>query len=232
MSILIKSNVVNASALNECGYHNNDSHNTYSDCHNNDIKHSVRQKLHKRQTQLRTQSCKQFGFSALELMFVLAVIAVAMVAILKTMGGNGDKVNATNMITDVSSMTQNIKSAYGSSSTGYTGLSNQVALSLKVVPETLPRSGNDGIKNQFQAGTVTIKVDSSDPSLFNITYTNVPSSVCQMVVTQIGSSAFQKIEVGSTKLYDAVEGKLLEIQEVGSACEAAKNKATITFTAS
>ncbi len=175
------------------------------------------------------KSMLNLGFSALELMFVLAVIAVAMVAVIKTMGSNSDKVNASNMITDVSAITQNIKSAYISSSSAYNNLSNSVAIDLKVIPNNLVINGSN-IKNQFPGGEVVIEADSS-ADFFTVTYTKVPSAVCMMVITQMGGASFQSIKVDGTVVYDAINNIPLKVEEVGAACKN-NNQTSIEFAAS
>ena len=172
----------------------------------------------------------QLGFNALELMMVLAVIAIAVVAMVRVMGSNSDKTNAHNMVSDISSLVQNIRSAYGSSNNGYTTLNNQSAIDMKLVPGDLPINGST-IKNQFQGGTVTIAAGANNDN-FIITYTNVPASVCNIVVTTLGGASFSNITINSAIVYDTTSQVVLDPAAVGSACSANKDQASILFTAS
>lgn len=173
---------------------------------------------------------RYLGFNALELMLVLAVIAVGIGVALHTMSSNSDKQNSNQMISDVSGLMSNIQNAYASSSGGYADLSTEIAIQAKLVPTDL-RLSTDGssVLNQFQNGTV--EVDPSETGdAFTITYSSVPSAVCNTAVAALAGSGFNKIEVGGTTVYDISAGIAFNPTTLSSACDNASN--SIVFTAS
>lgn len=174
---------------------------------------------------------RQAGFSAIELMLVLGVIAIATVAIIRAMGSNTDKANSQIMMTDVTYIVNGIRSAYTSSDKGYEGLDNKVAIALKVIPTNL-RISNDKITNQF-GGEVKL-VPGSDVSVFTLFYDKVPSSVCQQVINGLGGGNFLKIEVNGTTVYqnDTNGTHPIAPAEVSTSCNGPNNSAHITYTAS
>ena len=174
---------------------------------------------------------KQGGFNALELTLVLAVIAIAIVSVIRVMGTNTDKTNSNQMVGDVGALVSNIRNAFSSTTTGYTGLTNKSAISMKLVPAVLRTSGAAVIKNQFQGGTVVLAGDASGDN-FSITYTNVPSAVCSSAVNTLGGASFLKITINASTVYDVNAGTVLEAQKVGEACATKKEQSTLIFTAS
>ena len=178
---------------------------------------------------LKNKPKKVAGFTLIETLVVLGIVAIVITAIVMKAGSANNKAKAQNMISDVATMVADIKNAYSSSSNGYNGLDNQAAINLKVVSADLPINGAN-IKDQFPSGTVTIATDSSN-DFFTIVYTNIPSDVCSQVITTIGGATFQSIKVnGSTTVYDAVAGTQLDPTVVGTACSQKQN--IIEFAAS
>ena len=175
---------------------------------------------------------KYAGFNAIELSAVLAVIAIAVVATIRIMGGNSDKQNANQMVNDVSTMVSNIKNAYSSSSTGYSTLTTTAAINMKVIPGDLKiPTGGTTVKNQFQGGTVAIASASSGDA-YTVTYTNVSLAVCNSAINTLGGSSFLTIVVNGTTVFDSVAGTQLDATAVSTACKAGNEKSTIIFTAS
>lgn len=175
---------------------------------------------------------KQFGFTAIELMFALGVIAIGTVALVLASRGNTNKQNSNIMVADVSALVQNIQSGFASSADGFTNLSNETAISMNLVPgDLIVKPGSATINSKFQGGTVVIASGANDDN-FTITYDNVPSAVCNNVVTTLGGAAFSNITINGTVVYDTVAQKSFAPTEVGIACSANKDAATIIFTAS
>lgn len=175
---------------------------------------------------------KHAGFNAIELSLVLGVVAIAIVGVIRVMGGNTDKQNATQMVNDVSTMVSNIKNAYSSSTTGYSTLNTATAIQGKMVPQDLKiPTGGTTIQNQFQGGTVAI-ANGSNGENFTITYTNVPSAICNSAINTLGGSSFLTIAINSTTVYDVNNQVALDAAKVSTACTTAKEKSTVIFTAS
>ncbi|MDQ5920324.1 MAG: hypothetical protein QG673_380 [Pseudomonadota bacterium] len=172
---------------------------------------------------------KYAGFNALELMLVLAVIAVGIGVALHTMSGNSDKQNANQMVSDVATLVSNIENAYGSSTVGYTNLTTASVIEGKLVPADLKISSDSTtIQNQFQGGTVTADAG-TDASNFVITYSNVPSSVCSTAVPTLVGSEFLSISINDTEVYSYDSTPDLDGAVVASACSQLNN--SVVFTA-
>ncbi|MCC2624342.1 MAG: type pilin [Burkholderiales bacterium] len=170
------------------------------------------------------------GFNAIELSLVLGVIAVAVVGVIRIMGGNTDKQNSTQMVNDVSTIVSNVKNAYSSSNSGYSTLSTKAAIDGRMVPQDL-KTANDKIQNQFQGGEVTIEPGSGD--FFTITYTKVPSSICNSAVNTLGGASFLTIVINDQPaVYDVNAGTALDASKVATACSQGKEQSTVVFTAS
>jgi len=170
---------------------------------------------------------KYAGFNAIELTLVLAVIAIAIIAVVKVMGGNTDKQNSNQMVNDVGTMVSNIKNAYSSSTTGYTDLSSAIAVKMHAVPADLKVDEGKGIiKSQFQGGTVDIKTG-PNPDSFTITYDKVPTAVCTNVVTTLGTNLFQDVLIAGKSVYN---GGILVTKDIAAQCGSTK-LVTVSFQA-
>jgi type II secretory pathway pseudopilin PulG len=177
------------------------------------------------------KSLRYAGFNAIELSMVLGVIAVAVVGVIRIMGGNTDKQNSTQMVNDVSALVSNVKNAYSSSNSGYSSLTTKAAIDGRVVPQDL-KTANDKIQNQFQGGEVTIEAGGSG-EFFTITYTKVPSSICNSAVNTLGGASFLTIVInGQAAVYDVNAGTALDASKVAAACSDGKEQSTVIFTAS
>lgn len=175
---------------------------------------------------------KVAGFTAIELMFALGVIALGTVALVLVSKNNTNKQNSNIMVADVSSLVQNIQSAFASNSNGFSNLSNETAISMNLIPSDLTVvSGSDTIKSKFQSGTVVVAAGGNNDN-FTITYNNVPAAVCNSVITTLGGSAFSDVTINGTSVYNTTAQKQLDTTEVGTACHANKDQETLVFTAS
>ena len=170
------------------------------------------------------------GFTFIETLIVLGIAGVILAVVISNSGSANNKSKSQQMVADVTAMAMDIKTAYASSSEGFDGLNTQTAIELKLVAPTLSHTQST-IKNQFPSGTVAIETDSSN-EFFTITYTKVPTEVCNSVITTLGGSGnmFKSITVGSTVVYD-VDGTPLNPSEVGQACSSAE-QLDIEFAAS
>lgn len=174
---------------------------------------------------------KYAGFNAIELSLVLGVIAIAVVGVIRIMAGNTDKQNSTQMVNDVSTLVTNIKNAYSSSTQGYSTLSTEAAIDGKMVPQDLKiPAGGTTIQNQFQGGEV--KIANQNGENFTITYTNVPSAICNSAVNTLGGVSFLSITVNGVAVYDINAGTMLDGTKVSAECKNGKEKSIIEFTAS
>ena len=175
---------------------------------------------------------KAQGFTLIEALVVLGIAAIVITAVVMKAGSANNKAKAQNMISDVATMVSDVKNAYSSSSSGYDGLTTTVAINLKVVAPDLPISSGK-VKDQFPGGEVSI-LEGSSPDFFTVTYTNVPSEVCNQVITTLGGATFQSIAVNGTTVYDDgnTSGTALALTptNVSTACNTNQN--SIIFAAS
>lgn len=176
---------------------------------------------------LRGYLRKIAGFNAIELSLVLAVIAIAIVATIRVMGGNSDKQSSNQMVNDVSTMQSDIKSAYQSSTSGYNTLSTQSAIDAQLIPKDL-RINNSTIQSQFQGGTVEIAAGTNGEN-FTITYKAVPKSICNSAINTLGQSTFISISVNGQDVYNS--STPLDAANVAAKCKTT-DTATVVFTAS
>jgi prepilin-type N-terminal cleavage/methylation domain-containing protein len=174
---------------------------------------------------------KHAGFNAIELSLVLAVIAIALVATIRIMAGNSDKQSSNQMVNDISTLVSNIKNAYSSSTTGYSTLTTEAAVDGKMVPQDLKMPGGGTIQNQFQGGTVTVAAGAAGDN-FTITYTNVPTAICNSAINTLGGSSFLMVDINGTAVYDASSSVALDGTNVSAACKSGGEKSTVIFTAS
>lgn len=167
---------------------------------------------------------KNKGFTAIELLFALGIIALATIAIVYAMRGNTDKSNAQQMLTDVTTIVNNVRNIYNGSSTGYTDLDTEKAIGLGVFPTDLRvnKTANT-VGNQFVSGTVAITA--ADDSSFTVEYTKVPTAVCSQIVSQLANEPMSSITIGGTEVYS--RGSSIDMGAVSSGCKA--DNVTIDF---
>jgi hypothetical protein len=101
-----------------------------------------------------------------------------------------------------------------------------------MVPQDLKiPSGGGMIQNQFQGGKVTLASGSSGEN-FTITYSNVPSAICNSAINTMGGSSFLSIDINGTSVYDVNAGTALDGSSVSTACKTGGEQSSIVFTAS
>ena len=165
----------------------------------------------------------QAGFSALELMLVLGVIAVALGVAIRTMSSNTNRQNTNQMVGDITTIVSNVKNAYNTVNNGYTALTTTTAIQAQLIPSNL-RITNGGtiIQNQFAGGTVTVE-HVSDGSAFIISYLGVPSVICNSVITALGANMFVNVSVNTTTIYNITTQPTLDATAIVKGCSLSNN---------
>ena len=147
---------------------------------------------------------KNRGFTMIELLVSLVVIAVLTGVVFGIYSKNHDTADAQKMNADLIAIVQGAKSAFAHDSQGYAAITSIGTLvSLGVIPSDLNITGTDAnatVKNQF-GGVVSTAVDSGG-GWFQIIYPNVPSKVCIKVLTTLNADSFSQIMAGDTPIYD------------------------------
>ncbi|ECA3699875.1 prepilin-type N-terminal cleavage/methylation domain-containing protein [Salmonella enterica subsp. enterica serovar Muenchen] len=161
------------------------------------------------------------GFSLLELLLVLGIIAALVVAAFIVY----PKVQASQRAQ------AGVKALYTSASS-FTGLTNTVAVQAKIFPDNMLSGTGNAAKpiNAFK-GNVTLAAAATGPSSaagssFTITYDNVPAAECVKITTAAAGN-FYTAKVGS-KVVKAADGTL-DVAATAAACNNATSN-TLVFT--
>ena len=174
---------------------------------------------------------KQQGFTLIELVLVLGVIALIAIAAFLVYPSVVAGTQANTESTDVTAITACVKTLYGSTGS-YTGLSTTTAIQGHCPPSTMV-AGNYGstTMNSVWGQLVNVAVN-TNPVLFDITYSNVPTAACLKFVADIGSN-FDKVVIGSTTVKDTIAGDTqvpFSPANVITGCTAADPAPSIIFT--
>ena len=171
------------------------------------------------------------GFSLLELLLVLGIIAALVVAAFivypKVQASQRAQAESNNIAT----IQAGVKALYTSASS-FTGLTNTVAVQAKIFPDNMLSGTGNTAKpiNPFK-GNVTLAAAATGPSSaagssFTITYANVPAAEC-VKITIAAAGNFYTAKVGS-KVVKAADGTL-DVAVTAAACNSATNN-TLVFT--
>src|SRR5690606_23605866 len=117
----------------------------------------------------------------------------------------------------------------------YTGLTSAVLIQTRNAPtDMINGSGATATLVNAFGGTVTLAAanyNGGTDNAFEVTFSDVPTSVCNSLVSQAQSS-FPLIEVDSTTVKDVAGGDAsADVAELAAACEGTAGSVDITFTA-
>ena len=145
---------------------------------------------------------KQQGFTLIELVLVLGVIALIAIAAFLVYPSVVSGTQANTESTDVTSITACVKTLFGSTG-DYTGLDTPTAIKGHCPPSTMV-AGNfaSTTMTSVWAQPVDITVDAT-PTLFDITYTNVPTAACLKFVADVGNN-FDRVLVNGISVKDSI----------------------------
>ncbi|WKS80941.1 MULTISPECIES: type 4 pilus major pilin [Enterobacterales] len=171
------------------------------------------------------------GFSLLELLLVLGIIAALVVAAFivypKVQASQRAQAESNNIAT----IQAGVKALFTSASS-FTGLTNSVAVQAKIFPDNMLSGSGSAAKpiNAFK-GNVTLAADKTGPSgadgsSFTITYENVPAAECTKIITAAAGN-FYIAQVGDATVKEA--GGTLNVAATAAACsDANSNKLVFT----
>ncbi len=173
------------------------------------------------------------GFSLLELLLVLGIIAALVVAAFivypKVQASQRAQAESNNIAT----IQAGVKALYTSASS-FTGLTNSVAVQAKIFPDNmLSGSGSSATPiNAFKGNVVVASADTGPSaatgSSFTITYSNVPAAECTKIITAAAGN-FYTAGVGTAGNVKAAGGGL-DVAETATQCESGGNSNTLIFT--
>ncbi|EGM8545365.1 TPA: prepilin-type N-terminal cleavage/methylation domain-containing protein [Escherichia coli] len=173
------------------------------------------------------------GFSLLELLLVLGIIAALVVAAFivypKVQASQRAQAESNNIAT----IQAGVKALYTSASS-FTGLSNSVAIQASIFPDNMLNGSGSATKpiNTFK-GDVILSATALGPSKapgssFTITYANVPAVECTKIITASASN-FYEVGVKSSATVKTAGGAL-DIAKTVGLCSAGGNSNTLIFT--
>lgn len=160
------------------------------------------------------QRAQQRGFSLIELLLVLGVLAVFLITAFVFYPQVRDRNQANAEATNLTAIKANINNLYASKSGNYRGLNQAVANQARAFPVSM--NGNDFSSSAAITSSwgspVSIAVNAAPTTTtqtpgrslganrsFSVTYTDVPAGVCLPLVTAAAMN-FQGVRVGSTEV--------------------------------
>ena len=173
---------------------------------------------------------RQNGFSLLEILLVLAIAAALVIGAFIVYPKVQAAARADAESKNISTIVAGVKSLYTSSST-YTGLTNEVAINAKIYPDNMINGTSTTPINAWK-GEVTIAAADTgssgvEGSSFTITYKSVPAIECAKIVSSTaGNFYIMKVNDNVVKASDGV----LDIAATAEKCNAGGNTNTIELT--
>ena len=170
------------------------------------------------------------GFSLIEVLLVIGVIAITMVAIFIAYPQvrERNQVNTENQ--RIFRIVGTVRNIYALNPE-YTGLTTDVANLARAFPAEM-NDGNYAVGQAIQhiwEGAVTLNVDPTNNRLFQITYAGVPSENCVMLATGVLQN-FQRIEIpAGTVVYNKSVSTGVNIGAIAEACTSSGPLATLAF---
>ena len=146
---------------------------------------------------------KAKGFSLIELLLVLGVLAILLVAAFVVYPQVRDRNQANAEVANLTSIKANINNLYASRGGSYQGLTTPIAVQARAVPSSMVGNNFDGTVAPTAAwgDNVTIVAGTgTQPREFVITYANVPEGVCLGLVSGAATN-FQDVKVGGTTVF-------------------------------
>ena len=176
------------------------------------------------------------GFSLIELLIVLGIIAILLVAAFIVYPQVRDRNQANAEVTNLTTIKANITNLYASKGGNYDGLLVATAFNARAFPTNMQATATGGTAPW--GGAVTV-AEGTTPRLFDINYTAVPAAVCLGMVSGAAGN-FEQIVVGGEEVLtsdgtaagtaaNASAGGQFAPDAAAAACNAAAT-ADITFT--
>lgn len=178
---------------------------------------------------------KAKGFSLIELLLVLGVLAILLVAAFVVYPQVRDRNQANAEVSNLTAIKANITNLYASRGGNYDGLTTDVANQARAFPSSMNGGSYTAgtTINAAWGGEVTVE-EGTNNRLFEIEYTAVPDGVCLGLVSGAASN-FQQVEIGGTGVFTsgstetpASAGGQFDPAAAAAACAAANNQ-TIKF---
>lgn len=133
---------------------------------------------------LRAARRDQRGASLLEAIAYLGIAAIVVIGAVALLNGAFSSAGTNELAEQVNAIQSGVKKLYMGQTAGYTGITNATLNSAGVFPSTISVK-SDGTALDNWGGTLA--VTSKTAGTFQISYDNVPSTVCINALTTVGS---------------------------------------------
>ena len=133
------------------------------------------------------------GFSLIELLLVLGVLAILLVAAFVVYPQVRDRNQANAEVSNLTTIKANINNLYASRGGNYQGLSNATAINARAYPANMVDEASNTSLASW-GGTVTTVQDPANVRQFTVTYSGVPAGVCLGLISGAAGN-FQNIAV-------------------------------------
>lgn len=157
------------------------------------------------------------GFSLIELLLVLGVLAILLVAAFVVYPQVRDRNQANKEIVNLSVIRANVNNLYASKPSNYTGLTNQVALDAKVFPSDM---APPGATEATSAWGRRVEVTSDNPSgqrFFRTRYQGMSSNLCNLIVPSVAKD-YEEIVVYLSQGGGLILNKESSISDIINVC--------------
>jgi prepilin-type N-terminal cleavage/methylation domain-containing protein len=157
------------------------------------------------------------GFSLIELLLVLGVLAILLVAAFVVYPQVRDRNQANKEIMNLSVIRANVNNLYASKPSNYTGLTNQVALDAKVFPSDM---APPGATQATSAWGQPVEVTSDNPSgqrFFRTRYRGMSSNLCTLMVPSVAKD-YEEIVVYLSQGGGLIINKQTSISDIINFC--------------
>jgi prepilin-type N-terminal cleavage/methylation domain-containing protein len=163
----------------------------------------------------------QGGFTLVELMATLTIIAILVTGIYAAIGGLKDDANKQEFTRLHRELLSNIQDYY-SPTYNYTGITTQAMVDGRIVPKIMRRGSGStaSIAPPYGSATGSILVDSTRTDLFAVQYVGMPADTCAPDVSAVLEASL-RVEVG------AAAGSLTSVKDLTASPAVTPNKATL-----
>jgi len=175
----------------------------------------------------RNTKSGQRGFTLLEILLALAVVAVLSFVVFRAFNSANGSAQVNSAVSDVGTIQANLKNTFPNSN--YKGLLTTVANQAHVFPNDMNANNftatYTNITNQWN-GSVSLVATGSRANEYTLSYNGVPAAVCAQFVGQVAQNAIN-VTVGATTASSTTvfSGGVVSPSAVATQCATASTSA-------